>query len=118
MQLPLEIDYRNVPSSVPIDVLIRTRVAKLSRCHPRLIGCHVIVEKPHQHRQHGNAYQVHIRLVVPGSVVAVSHDRPDAAGQDLYASIRDAFDAAERQLSRLNHRIHRLSQAHELEGTA
>jgi ribosome-associated translation inhibitor RaiA len=102
MQLPLEIDYRNVQSSVPIETLIRSRAAKLSRCCPRLIGCHVTVETPHRHHLHGNAYLVSIRLAVPGSALAVNGGSAEGGDQDLYATIRDAFDVAERQLEDWN----------------
>ena len=107
MQLPLEIDYRNVHSSVPIDTLIRTRSDKLARCCPHLIGCHVTVETPHRHHRHGNAFLVNIRLALPGSVVAVNHSHEDDAVHDLYAAIRDAFDVAERKLDDWNGRRQR-----------
>ncbi|HZR34654.1 MAG TPA: HPF/RaiA family ribosome-associated protein [Nevskia sp.] len=106
MQLPLEIDYRNVQSSTPIDTLIRTRASKLSRCCPRLIGCHVTVETPHRHHRHGNAYLVNIRLAVPGSAIAVNRGHDADSGHDLYATIRDAFDVAERQLENWSDKRH------------
>ncbi|MDR3417469.1 MAG: ribosome-associated translation inhibitor RaiA [Nevskia sp.] len=101
MQLPLEIDYRNVQSSAAIDEAVRKRVTRLQRMSPRLVGCHVVLEAPHHHHHQGNAYQVHVRLTVPGAEIAVN--RGHKPHEDLYVAIGDAFDAAERQLeTRMN----------------
>jgi hypothetical protein len=106
MQLPLEIDYRNVPFSVPIDALIRLRTDQLSRCCPPLIGCQVTVESPPRHPG-GKACTVSIRLAIPGSVVVVNCGLIDDGSQDLYATIGDAFDVAERQLDDRNRKCQR-----------
>ena len=58
--------------------------------------------KAELHAKHGNAYLVSIRLAVPGSALAVNGGSAEGGDQDLYATIRDAFDVAERQLEDWN----------------
>jgi ribosomal subunit interface protein len=97
MNIPLEIDYRHIEPSPAIEAALRERVAKLERYHPRLIGCRATVEAAHHHHHKGYQYQVHLRLLVPGATVNVSRDA-ERGHEDLYVAIRDAFDAARRQL--------------------
>jgi len=102
MERPLEIAFHNLQPSEALEADIRRRVAKLEKLYPRLIGCRVSVEALHQQHQSGNVYEVHITLSVPGRDLAVSREphkaRQRYANPDAYVSVREAFDAAERQL--------------------
>lgn len=98
MQIPLEIDYRNLEPTPALKGAIRKRADKLERFYDRITGCHVTVEAPHRHHHKGKQYQVHIRLTLPGKVLAVTHDSGKQAHEDAYVAIRDAFAAAQRQL--------------------
>lgn len=98
MQIPLEIDFHHLEPSAAIEQAVRSKAAKLERFCPDLTGCRVTVEAPHKHHHKGNQYNVHIRLTVPGAVIPVSHDAGDEGHEDVYVAIRDAFDAARRQL--------------------
>ena len=63
-----------------------------------IISCRVIVER-REPRQQGNVYQIRIDLSVPGCEIVVGRDtKAHHAHQDVHAAIRDAFDAARRQL--------------------
>ena len=99
MQIPLQIDFQNMDPSEFVEARIRERVARLEHHAPHVTGCHVTVEAPHHHHHKGNAYRIRIVLHVPGHEVVVSKE-PGAAGAhtDVYVAIRDAFDAAQRQL--------------------
>ena len=101
MERPLEIAFHGIDASAEIEAEIRRHVEKLERRFPRLVGCRVSVETKHRQHQVGNVPEVHILLMVPGRDLAVSHepggrDRP--AVPELMGSVRDAFNAAERQL--------------------
>jgi len=102
MQTPLNIAFHNTPSDPRIEAEIRERVEKLERLFDGLIGCRVAVEAQHQQHRTGNVYDVHIELVVPGGQLVVSRQPKKAqekyADPDVYTSVRDAFQAAERQL--------------------
>jgi ribosomal subunit interface protein len=103
MERPLEIAFHNLEPSEALEAEIRRRVAKLEKVFTRLTGCRVSVEALHKQHQTGNLYEVHITLSVPGRDLAVSREPHKAkeryAHPDVYVSVREAFDAAERQLS-------------------
>jgi ribosomal subunit interface protein len=99
MQLPLEITFRNLGRSEAIEKAVRKRADKLGRFCEDIISCRVAVEAPHKHHYKGKLYHVRIDLKVPEREIAVSRSPDDQkAHQDVYVAIRDAFDAAERQL--------------------
>lgn len=102
MQKGLEIAFHNVQSSDAVEAEIRKRMAKLEKLYPRLIGARVSIEALHRQHRTGNVYEVHIELFLPGEDIVVSRKPHKAkerfAHPDVYTSLRDAFDAAERQL--------------------
>ncbi len=63
------------------------------------MACRVVVETPHRRHHQGMLYHVRIDLTVPGGELALSRE-PAAhhAHEDVFVAIRDAFDAAVRQL--------------------
>jgi ribosomal subunit interface protein len=104
MDEPLEIVFHNLESSAAVEAAIRERFAKLEKRYDRLVSCRVSVEALHKQHRTGNIYEVHIDMLVPGAELVISKQSQKAkqryANPDVYASIRDAFDAAERQLKR------------------
>lgn len=99
MPLPLEIAFHNMDHSNAVETRVREKVGRLEKLSDRLTHCRVTIEAPHKHHRKGNTYRVRILLSAPQGQVAVSHDPGDAhAHEDIYVAIRDAFDAAERQL--------------------
>ena len=102
MERPLDIGFHNMDSSPAIEAEIRQRVEKLERRYSNLIGCRVTVEALHNQHRTGNLHEVHIILSVPGRDLAVSREPHRAkdryAHPDIKTSLRDAFEAAERQL--------------------
>jgi cold shock CspA family protein/ribosome-associated translation inhibitor RaiA len=102
MQTPLEIAFHNLQPSPSLETEIRERVAKLERIYDRLVGCRVSVEGLHKQHRTGNIYEVHIEMQVPGPDLVVSRTphkpKERYANPDVRTSLRDAFEAAERQL--------------------
>ena len=101
MDRPLEITFHGIAASADIEAEIRRHVEKLEKRFPRLVGCRVSVQALHRQHHVGNVPEVHILLSVPGKDIAVSHEpggRSLPAIPILQGSVRDAFDAAERQL--------------------
>jgi ribosomal subunit interface protein len=99
MELPLQITWRDVPPSPAIEADIRAKAQKLEQFHDHIVSCRVTVEAPHGHHHKGKLYRLHIELKVPGHEINVTRDPAEHhAHEDLYVSIRDAFDAARRQL--------------------
>jgi ribosomal subunit interface protein len=94
MQVPLEISTRFINLTPPIEAELRKRADRLERHTDRITGCRIAVERPTgNHHQEGGPFRVRVDVTVPGSELVA--DKSDA---ELYAAIRQAFDAAERQV--------------------
>lgn len=117
MDVPLEIRFHNLTPSDSLEAAIRERAAKLDRLYNRLTSCKVSVEAPHRQHRKGNLLGIHIELGVPGGTLAVTrephHAREKYARPDVYKALRDAFDAAERQLLDYKRRLNGEVKAHE-----
>ena len=100
MQIPLEITFQGMESSDAVADEVRRRAEKLERFFNRITSCRVVLESAHKSQYNTNHYQVHIDITVPGEeIVASSDPRPDENDHsDIYIAIRDAFNAAERQV--------------------
>jgi ribosomal subunit interface protein len=95
MQIPVEITLRDIPHSEAVETRIREKIEKLDRFHERVMSCRVTVESPQQKKHQGKLYSVHIDMKVPGGGELVVNRVQD---EDIYVAIRDAFNAAARQL--------------------
>jgi len=129
MEIPLQITFRNMAPSEAIERRIRKKVEKLELFYDRHLNCRVNIEAPHRHHHKGNSYTVRIDLTVPGGELVIrntpnlletkklSRSREleielrerhapskQAAHKDLYVAIRDAFNAAGRQLQDFSRR--------------
>jgi cold shock CspA family protein/ribosome-associated translation inhibitor RaiA len=99
MQLPLTISFRNMKRSLWIEREVYDRVAKLEELFARIMACRVVIEMPHKRHQQGNFYNVRIDLTVPGRQIVVNREAPKhASAEDFRAVLREAFEAARRQL--------------------
>ena len=99
MPLNLQITFRDMDTSPSVEAQVRHRVEELEEISDRIETCRVIIEAAHRHHRQGKLYQVHIDIAVPGRHVVVNRNPgEDHAHEDLHVAIRDAFDAARRQL--------------------
>jgi ribosome-associated translation inhibitor RaiA len=116
--IPTQITFRGLAPSEALEAHIRQRVAWLEQFYDGIVGCRVLVEIRHRHRQDGRHYHVRIELTVPGGTpVVVSHEpslhgalaegeadahhkqsETDPAHRDARVAIHRAFDAARRRL--------------------
>ena len=94
MKLPLQITARDMPMTESIENAVREKAQKLETFHDQIMGCRVVVESPHNHQHKGKLFNVRLDITVPGGELVVKRE----PREDLYVSIRDAFDAARRQL--------------------
>lgn len=94
MQIPLQITIRDFPHSDALEADIRDKAQKLDEFFQHIMSCRVVVELPHQHQHQGKRYNVRIDIRVPQSEIVVNRDQHE----DVYVAVRDAFDAAKRQL--------------------
>jgi ribosomal subunit interface protein len=99
MALPVQITFNGMDPSEAIEERIRERIDELSRFYDRIESCRVVVESGHRHHRHGRLRLLRIHLTVPGGEIVVNRDPAEHhAHEDVYVAIRDAFDAARRQL--------------------
>lgn len=123
MEIPLQITFRNLPPSEAIEKNIREKTSKLASFYGPITSCRVMVEAPHRHHHKGKAYQVRIDLAVPRNGIVINHApirlsavklsesngfeeklsetherSKHGAHANVYVAIRDAFNAAGRQL--------------------
>lgn len=116
MQLPLQITFRNMPSSEAVEAKVKQRAIKLKRYFENILSCKVTIEAPHKHHHKGSIFQVNIDVSVPGKEIVVSRERGlNHAHEDIYVAVRDAFAAARRQLE--EYTKSRLGKAKRLTGT-
>ncbi len=100
MQTPLKIAFVGLDTLPATEAAIRRHVAQLERMHDRITGCKVVVEQRHHHHKQGNAYRVLVDLTLPGAEVVVARaPDQDRAHEDIDIAVRDAFQAATRQLA-------------------
>jgi ribosomal subunit interface protein len=109
MEVPVQIVVRNASISDVAKDNIRSKAEKLSSFYSPIIKCRVVVEAPHRHKQKGLLYNVRIDITVPGGELVVKRE----PNEDVYVAIRDAFDAARRQLQAYARRQRRDVKVHE-----
>jgi ribosomal subunit interface protein len=99
MELPIQITFRGMPPSTAIEAKIRERAAKLEAFFDRITSCRVVVEEPHRRHHQGKLFHVRIDVTVPEGELVVSREpHQHHAHEDVYVAIRDAFNAATRQI--------------------
>lgn len=99
MTIPLQITFQNMDPSPAIEAGIRKRAQRLERFAERIVSCKVVVEAPHRHHHKGRIYRIGIEISIPGKDIHVTHNpEQDHALEDIHVAIRDAFNAAGRQL--------------------
>jgi CBS domain-containing membrane protein len=91
----LQIHIGRVRDAPRIEEAVRKRARRLERYATPIQRCQVWVEAPHGHHRKGRLHEVRIRITVPDEELTVD-DQP--AGDQVDVLIRNAFDAARRQL--------------------
>lgn len=94
MRVPLQITYRDTKPSAALDARIRDKAEALERFHPSIMSCRVTVEERDRHHHQGRQWSVKLDVRVPQRELAVTREHHE----DVFVALRDAFDAAARQL--------------------
>jgi len=109
MQVPIQITIRDLENSAALETHIREKVKKLEEFVTNIVSCRVVVEMPHKHHHQGKQFNIRLDIGVPGKEIAVNRDH----SEDVYVALRDAFDAAKRQLEDYARKIRGDVKAHE-----
>ncbi len=94
MRLPLQVTFRNIPSSEAIEAHITEKASKLDKYYDRIMSCRVVVDSTQRRQHQGKLFGVKISITVPGKELAVTREE----NEDVYVAVRDAFDHASRRL--------------------
>ncbi len=100
MQVPLEIVFEGLDSSPAVEDRIRGEARKLERHFERVTSCRVVFSRREGIGKPVDLYETRLHLTLPGQPdIVVSHNgTDDRRAHDPYATVRDAFAAAIRQL--------------------
>lgn len=100
MQNPLQITFHGIDHSEAVETRVREKVGKLEQFFDRITSCRVTMENNHRNSSNlhhkGEAFHVRIDLIVPGTELVVNRDSDEH--EDIYAALKGAFQAMERQL--------------------
>ncbi len=109
MQIPLQITIRDIEQSEALEAVIREKAQKLNEFFNHIMSCRVVVEMPHKHHNQGKHFNVRIDIGVAGGEIVVNRDK----AEDVYVALRDAFDAAKRQVQEYARRLRGEVKKHE-----
>lgn len=99
MTIPVNITFRHMESSAAVEARVHELASHLGVFSDRILSCKVVVDSPHRHHHQGKVFAVKVLLEIPGEDVVVDMERPQRNNHDdVYVVLRDAFDAAKRQL--------------------
>ena len=102
MNFPLTTTFHHTARSARIEKEVQELAQRLGKVHPRIQQCEVVVDLPHHNHNKGNEYHIKIRLSIPGAPIVVTSTTPKHGDHtSLHNAIRDAFEAARRQLKQI-----------------
>ena len=91
--------FRNLRSAEAVEKSIRNHAEKLRQRYPRIETCKATVQGSRAHHRKGKLYRVTVFLQAPGSTLTVDSSGSRGPGhENVFAAIREAFDAANRSL--------------------
>jgi cold shock CspA family protein len=134
MLMPPQVTIRGFTPSAEIEALVLERVQWLERYYQGIVSCRVSIDAPHRHRRAGRHIHVAIELTLPDTEPVIVNHEPslhgllkdtgtgehakesEIEGVHRYAPvvIREAFDAARRQLQDAARRQRGAVKVHEV----
>ena len=108
-----QVVFHNIDQSSAVSEAVQKRISKLERYCDQIITGRVVLDSPHNNHHKGKVYSVGLEIHTPNKEVRVNQEQHDNhAHEDLYVAIRDAFNAAERQLKSIDKK-HRTDKPHD-----
>lgn len=94
------ITFNNATPSDAVRQRAEHLLGKLEQLFPSIMRGTMVIEGRHKHHHQGNLYHIALRIHLPGGEVVVTHDpERNHAHEDIYVAMRDACEAARKQLS-------------------
>lgn len=95
MQLTPHITIRDFPQSEALEHNIKEHINKLNQFYNRIMHCDVVVEQAQKQKHQGKLYRTRITMTVPSGEIVINKQ----VHEDVYVSVRDAFNAARRKIT-------------------
>ncbi len=99
MSNEFQVVFHNIDQSEALADNVKKRIDKLQRFSNDIIGGRVVLDSPHNNHHKGKVFSVTLEIHTANKEIVVKqgqHDKPEH--EDIYVAVRDAFNAAERQL--------------------
>jgi hypothetical protein len=114
MQGPVTVTFKGIQKTKALEDLIYEKTAKLEQICSHMTSCRITVGIANQHQRTGSSFRVNIDLTIhPGHELVVKHKSSEVDLHDqLPHVLRDAFNAADRQLKELVQRQQREVKTH------
>ncbi|EKD44992.1 MAG: ribosomal subunit interface protein domain/'cold-shock' DNA-binding protein [uncultured bacterium] len=101
MQVPLQITFRGIGQSESLKAELQEKADKLQQYFDKIVACQVVLEKPNHNQTHGNLYDTHVIVTVPGKELIAKHN----GAIDAHTSIHKAFETMAKQLENYAEKI-------------
>lgn len=99
MSNEFQVVFHNIDQSTALIDNVNKRIEKLQRYSSDILGGRVVLDSPHNNHHKGKVFSVTLEIHAAGKEVVVKQGQHDkSAHEDIYVAVRDAFNAAERQL--------------------
>ncbi len=107
MLTPLEIAFHGVERSEAVETRVREKFKRIESRFDRITHARVAIEAPQRRTPRPKFFHVRIEIGVTGHKPVVVKHEPDGdnAHTDVMLALRDAFEAAGRQMDALNDRM-------------
>lgn len=99
MSNEFQVVFHNIDQSDALTENVNKRIEKLQRFSSDIIGGRVVLDSPHNNHHKGKVFSVTLEIHTANKEVIVKEGKQDKPEhEDIYVAVRDAFNAAERQL--------------------
>lgn len=98
MTFPVTVTFDGVDASDALRDAIVDRAQRLARFAADITACQVVVARDSQHHRQGNAYDIRVKLALPGGDIEARGVGTGMRQADPYAAVADTFDALRRRV--------------------
>ena len=118
MQAPIEIAFQHCEPTEEIQAEIAKQAKRLEKFSDRLTSCHVAIVGPQTRHRQGELFKIDIQIAMPEHHdVMVTRARGDAPEREHpLVAIREAFDAAVRQIEDVTRDMRGQVKDHQVKG--
>ncbi len=115
MQVPIDLNLKNIKNKKAIEKLVQEKVDKLEKVCQKITHCRVVVEHPSEGQKGTNRDHIHIEIKFPPH-----HDilvkREATHDENLTTLVREAFVVLRRQVQEImdKHQLHKGKRVEEI----